>query len=1017
MSIPRLYNYHRIVRQSKPIRHLAGIAVGVILLAGLCVRPMRAESQPSPYVAANWQTEQGLPENSVFDVIQDHEGYLWLATTAGLVRFDGVRFKKIGASDIATLRTNWIDALYQDRSGDLWVGTHTSGLIRLHGGVPTTYTMSDGLPSAHIDSIREDAAGQLWVNTPSGTVCYAGGKFKAYKSYQGKAVREFFLQARDGSMWFRSGMDVVRFGPDGSITTPGGGFMAHEASDGSVWIAYHDKYRLVRYYRGSFSDVPLPPPVPHQWTGKFPEQGVLAMAADTDGALVLLTPAGFVRAADGKLSPPEPLRLPFDTAELPKVWSLLVDREGNRWVGTLSTGLFRFRRAPVAAYAKAEGLSDSPFAAIFQDREGRIWLGGDQLFWFDGHRFHLFPGMSDIRAIAQTSDGDLWFGGSGGLYRWRSGALTRFKIAAPAVVAIHQDRDGTLWIQEQKYVQEGGLFRFRDGQFEKVASESTTLLADRESGLWLTGGEGIRYLNGKSNVLYGEELGLPHTPAYPLSQDSTGTIWASTDGGGLCRLRDGRVRVITTREGLHSDAPGYLFEDGKGSLWFGADSGIFRLSLKDLNGVADGKLSRLSPVSYSIAEGMRSSGCEDAPWRTRDGRLWFPTVRGVVALDPKSDNLLPPPVVLEEAFANQVSIGRDGRTSISPGNNTFDFVFTALSLSAPEKQRFQYRLDPYDKSWVDAGTRRTAHYTNMAPGEYSFRVIAANSFGVWNQEGAGVRFRLRPHYYQTTWFFAFSVVALLALVWQGHRFRVRQLQRAFNMRIEGRVEERTRIARDLHDTLLQSVQGLMFSFQAARNLLPGRVEQAMSTLDNAIREGDAAIAEARDAIQGLRADPALESNLEHLISAAGRDLARSSGGEGGTPIFQVSVEGPRQHLSPMFQDEVYRIAREVLRNAFHHAQASRIEASIQYDPDLFRLRIRDDGRGIDPKLLQQGSRSGHFGLPGVRERAKQIGAKLGLWSETGAGTEVELTAPPRVAYGASKVRRRFSLFRIKNTSS
>jgi signal transduction histidine kinase len=305
----------------------------------------------------------------------------------------------------------------------------------------------------------------------------------------------------------------------------------------------------------------------------------------------------------------------------------------------------------------------------------------------------------------------------------------------------------------------------------------------------------------------------------------------------------------------------------------------------------------------------------------------------------------------------------------------------------------------------------------MAPGEYSFQVIAANSYGIWNDRGAGVRFVLRPHFYQTNWFYALCAATLLALLWMAHQFRLRQLQRAFNVRLEGRLEERTRIARELHDTLLQSFQGLMFSFQAGRNLLPGRIEEAIRTFDRAIREGDEAIAEGRDAIQGLRADPALESNLEHLLTAAGKELARSSGAEGEPPEFLVTVEGARQPLSPLLQDEVHRIAREILRNAFHHAHASRIEAEIAYDRQFLRLRIRDNGTGIDPKVLEQGARPGHWGLPGVRERANRIGAHLKLWSEPGAGTEAELTVPASVAYAASHVRRRFGLFPIKTKTS
>jgi signal transduction histidine kinase len=371
---------------------------------------------------------------------------------------------------------------------------------------------------------------------------------------------------------------------------------------------------------------------------------------------------------------------------------------------------------------------------------------------------------------------------------------------------------------------------------------------------------------------------------------------------------------------------------------------------------------------------------------------------------------------LEEAWANKLALRRDVRISIPPGNNTFDFRFTALSLSAPEKQRFKYRLSPYDKDWVDAGKQRTAHYTNMAPAEYSFHVIAANGYGVWNEQGATIRFVLQPHFYETNWFYALCGIGFLALLWMAYQFRLGQVQRAFNMRLEERIEERTRIARELHDTLLQSFQGLMFSFQAARNLLPGRTEEAIRTLDRAIRNGDEAVAEGRDAIQNLRLGSA-QRRLEDLLTATGQELRDAQDGNGHSAVFQVVIEGQPRTLSPLLQDEIYRIAREVLRNAFQHAEAHRIEAAIQYDPDLFRLRIRDDGKGIDAKVLQEGARAGHWGLPGMRERAKRIGAQLKLWSERGAGTEVELTVPASVAYAASHVRRRFGLFRIKAKTS
>ncbi|HLK68405.1 MAG TPA: two-component regulator propeller domain-containing protein [Bryobacteraceae bacterium] len=1000
------------------------VAQAVIFAAGLLtslwIAPAHAQSYPAQYVATNWQTEQGLPQNSVNALLQDHDGYLWLGTFGGLVRFDGERFVVFDVANTPGLGENRVLCLYGSRSGVLWIGT-MDGLVRLENGVASRYTERDGLPGGFISSIREDAEGKIWINTSGGVAHFAGPKLEAYPAHHGVRVREFFLQARDGSIWFRSGENVLRFDADGSVATlhpsKKSVFLVEEARDGSVWIALRDQYLLMRYSHGAFSDVPLPPIQTRGLTGDYPLFS-LGMAKDKDAELLLVTPVGVVRIVNGRLGPVVAVRLPASEGQLPKLRSLLVDREGNIWVGTIGTGLVRLRLAPLTAYGKDEGLSDSSFYAVFQDREGRIWLGGDSLYWFDRLRFHLVSGVANIRAIAQTRDGDLWFGGFGGLYRWRSGDLSHFEIEAPAVGVIYQDRDGTLWIGGVKQERRGGLYRFDEGKFERIpgASDVHHMIQGADGALWVGGLEGLFHMSPGQAALEGQGDGKGDE-ILNITDDSTGTLWLTTGGVGLIRFRAGRSIALTTRNGLASNTMGGTLEDGSGNLW--ANGGpICRFSLKELNDVADGKNSFLSPRCYGPGEGtrtMESVSGNPAGWKTTDGRFWFPTPHGAVAIDPDAINR-PPPVILEEAWANKLALRRDGRTSVPPGNNTFDFRFTALSLSAPEKQRFKYRLEPYDKGWVDAGAGRTAHYTNMAPGEYSFHVIAANSFGVWNEQGAGVGFLLRPHFYQTNWFYALCAAALLTLLWMAWQFRLRQLQRAFNMRLEERIEERTRIARELHDSLLQSFQGLMFSFQAARNLLPGRTEEAIRTLDWAIRKGDGAVAEGRDAIQNLRVR-ADERRLEDLLTATCQELRDAQDGNRHSAVFQVVMEGQPRTLSPLLQDEIYRIAREVLRNAFQHACATRIEAAIHYDLNLFRLRIRDDGKGIDAAVLQEGARPGHWGLPGIRERAKRIGAKLALWSENGAGTEVELTVPASLAYAASHVRRRLGLFRIKTKTS
>jgi PAS domain S-box-containing protein len=752
-----------------------------------------------------------LPENSVNAMVQDHRGYLGIGTFGGLARFDGERFTVFDSADTPGFGGDQIFSLYEGRPGVLWIGTVDAGLIRLQDGVATTYTERDGLPSRFISSIRGDAEGNVWINTSRGVARFAGTRLEAYPTHRGKAVREFFLQARDGSMWFRCGGDVVRFGADGSIATlhptKPSVFLVHEARDGSVWIAFRDQYRLVRYYQGVFSDVPLPPVERREVTGDFPLFS-LAMAEDADGALLVLTPAGLSRNVNGRLGPPEALPLPASGGEPPKVRSLVMDREGDLWVGTIGTGLVRLRPAPLTAYGKAEGLSDSSFSTVFQDREGRIWLGGDLLYSFDGHRFRLVPGVVNILTIAQTRDGDLWFGGYGGFYRCRAGMLGHFKVEAPAVKAIYQDRQGTLWIGALTEERPGGLYRFRDGKLEQVPgiSDVRAIAEDRDGGLWLGGLEGLQYMRGSKTILYDRKQRLSSNTVSDIHQDSTGTLWVATYGGGLNCLRDGRFRAITTKDGLPSNMLLGILDDGNGNLWLSSNQGIFRLSLKELNDFADGKISSISPVSYGVAEGMRSTESNDgspAGWKATDGRIWFPTLRGVVAIDPTAGDRLPPPVVLEEAWANKFSLARDGQTSVPPGNHTLDFRFTALSLSAPEKVRFKYRLEPFDKDWVDAGTRRTAHYTNMAPGKYTFQVIAANSYAIWNNQGATVRFVLKPHFYQTLWFRLVLLAGVVLLVGSIHRLRVRQLHaRAMQLKqLADTLQEQANLLNLTHDTI------------------------------------------------------------------------------------------------------------------------------------------------------------------------------------------------------------------------
>ena len=983
-----------------------GSSAIAVLFAAMLLPPASSSAQqtkpsnqplyPRQYVGTMWGNEDGLPGTWVTSVAQDKQGYLWVATIGGVARFDGIRFTDFNPTgqDTRTL------CVYGSRDGAVWIGTADYGASRVVDGKTVTYGEREGLPSSFVSSIAEDRSGNVWVNTSKGAARFTGGKFEPYPVHRGTPVREFLLEQSDGGMWFRSGKDVVRFGRDGSATRLAGGHIVREAADGSVWIAFDDAYRLVRYNRGTFSDVPLPKTPRPQWAPAFADQGVVAMATDGNGELLVVTAEGISRAVDGKLTPAQPVSFPQQQDTI-KAGSLAVDREGNLWIGTLGSGLVRARPAPMSAYGKNEGLSDGSFACVFQDREGRVWLGGDSLYWFDGRAFHVFPGLVDIRAITQSHDGDLWFGGSGGLYRWRAGVLSRFKISDPAVIHILEDQDGTVWVETQTYDRPGGLYRFRDGNFELVrAGRGMQIAADSKGGIWQATLEGLRYLRSGSDVLHKETLGTT-TGMY---QDASGALWLASYNVGLVRFRDGQYKKITVKDGLPNNRVEGLAADEHGFLWISSDHDIFRVSLKELNDFADGRISSITTVSYGVAEGMKTSECnsgDPAGWKTSDGRIWFPTVRGVVAIDPTRINDVVPPVVLEKAQANDISFGPWEQKPLPPGKNTFDFRFTALSLAAPEKVRFKYRLDPYDKQWIEAGTQRTAHYTNMAPGTYSFRVIASNDSGVWNDQGASVQFVLRPHYYQTNWFRILCAMLFLGVMWLVYQWRVRYLHHQFERTLDARVAERTRIARELHDTLLQSFHGLLLRFQTVLYLLPDRPDEAKQKLESAIEQAAAAITEGRDAVQGLRASTLESNDLALAISTLGEGLSTQCSGQ--RPTFRVAVEGEARDLHPILRDEIYKIAAEALRNAFQHSEARQIEAEIRYDDEQFRLRLRDDGKGIDPSVSRKGA-EGHFGLQGMKERATLVGGKLTIWSEVNAGTEVELRIAANTAYARSGKR-------------
>ena len=500
-----------------------------------------------------------------------------------------------------------------------------------------------------------------------------------------------------------------------------------------------------------------------------------------------------------------------------------------------------------------------------------------------------------------------------------------------------------------------------------------------------------------------------------LALDSDGALWASTEEGGLSRIKDGHVATLTSRNGLPCDTIHGTVLDDRRSLWVYAACGIFRITRPELDAWIAQSAHRVQTRLWDAADGAKlralaASSYEPLLSRSTDGKLWFIAGEGVQVLDPHqlAFNPLPPPVYVERLTADATVRWQHlpGGTAVAnfrlpPQVRDVQIDYTALSFVAPEKVHFKYKLEGQDHAWREVVNDRQVQYSNLGPGAYRFRVIASNNNGVWNEQGDTLTFSVEPAYYQTNWFRALCAGCGLLVLWSGYQLRLRHLHHQFDMALDARVHERTRIARELHDTLLQSVQGLMLRFEIVSQLIPESLVEVKKELEIAMDQAGNAITEGRDAVQGLRASTVQTNDLARAINTLGEELANDPTIRGSS-TFRVTVEGEPRELHPILRDEIYRIAAEALRNAFRHAAARQVDVEIRYDSRQFRLRVRDDGKGIDTLVLSDHGPRGHYGLPGMRERAKLIGGELAVWSEVGAGTEVELIVPASLAYATAR---------------
>jgi ligand-binding sensor domain-containing protein/signal transduction histidine kinase len=945
-----------------------------------------------------WQTDSGLPQNTVHSVAQTRDGYVWVATEEGLARFDGLSFRIFDRQNTPALKSNDVRALLAAGEDDLWVCT-AAGLARLSGGEWRAFTTADGLASDDVASAYEDRAGAVWFATSGGLSRYAGGGFTNFTSKDGLEGGGVLAVSEDseGDLWVGTDEGLSRF-REGVFTTettgegPTRGVTAiARGDDGRLWLGTSDGLSCLHEGRLQIFTT----------RDGLPNDRITALRAERGGGLWVGTAGGLARLRGGRFETFEG-RGEGDGLSGGIILALFEDAEGSLWVGTESEGLTQLKDRKFTTYTTREGLASDLVKSIYEDRAGGVWVGtygGGLSLMKDGavKTYTTEQGLASniVLSLAEGADGALWVGTPDGLSRLRDGKFTTYTSAEGLphdfVRSIYADRAGALWVGTR-----GGLARLRGEEFETYTTNEGlpddfvgTIYEDAGGVLWVgTLGGLSRFESGRFKT-YTTRDGLSDNVVISIHGDAEGRLWIGTNGGGLNLFKDGRFTPFTTRDGLPNDTVYRVLEDGRGRLWMSCNKGVFRLDKSELEEFAAGRARALSPVVYGTADGMRTRECSGgghpSAWRGADGRLWFSTIKGVAAVDPEHlpTNEQPPPAVVEQVRVDGETVAPRPDLRLPPGKSRFDFYYAGLSFVAPEKVRYRYKLEGFDRDWVDGGDRRVAYYTNLGPGEYRFMVLACNNDGVWSSQPATFGFRLEPHFYRTFWFYALVVAGAGLVAWQLYALRLRQVRARYGAVLQ----ERNRIAREIHDNLAQEILGISVQLEIVARTMASTPDAARKHLDRARALVRSSVAEARRYVWDLRSQTLEERDLPAALAEMTRRLTAESGVQ-----TQFSVGGTFRPLAPQVENNLLRVGQEAVGNAVRHAQARLITVSLDFGAREVRLEVKDDGRGFDAER-DDGGRGGHFGLVGMRERAEQMGGSAAVRSAPGEGTAVTVRVP------------------------
>ena len=991
----------RIWAQRKCIIRVA-IELAIISLLSLS-SPVYGEEQAVQYSVTAWGHKDGLPSTLIHSIAQTKDGFLWLGTDDGLVRFDGVQFTPWRFALPEGQLVGQVYALSAARNGDLFLAAGKRHLARVRG----TQIQKIDLNSP-VASVQQAGDGSIWVAT-SAALWHVDAEtlrpIEAPISLPGKWLsgpleasdRREWVTTDAGLFYVHAGSLVKSIADRGWLVFKEGAHAAWLDDQGELHSLENKKILGEARTLSSFSSV------------------ITSVTSDSSGCLWIGTRGeGLLRVSGLGENAIVRRYTRNDGLSSDFVRAIFEDKEQNIWVST-ENGLNRLRRNRVLSLTHENGLISDAITSIVAGRDGTLWLGSAAgLERLSKGQSTVYQRGVSILALFMDRDQQLWAGTTAGILRWKDGRVVRDSkhAAFTAVKALVQDESGQIWFFDA----EKGLFR-EGGDHAPIAvadpplshQSITTMTSGPGGALWfgLADGRIVEEQRGELRI-WSESNGLSGGAVHGLSVGGGDQLWVATERG-LCFLEGSRFACRKSSSGLPGDRVLWALTDSHGSLWVGYSIGVGRFASQQIRDIS-GK-SQLDSNFFDDADGIVNSPEIDgnAPAAfAQDGRLWLTTSQGVAVIDPErlNLNLLTPSVHILGLDADGQSVKLSQPISLRPLTRSVRFSFTGVSLTVPHRVRFRYMLEGFDREWHDGGATREAFYTNLPPRRYTFHVLASNNDGVWNDVGAQVTFFLRPAYYQTMWFQFLCLAAVLLAAILVFRGRLRAAQRLLRLRFEERMEDRTRIAQELHDHLIQEMVGISMQLEVADELTPGSAD-AKTPVHRALTLSRSAIANGRLTLQSLRQPRVTAAALIDSL----RRTENAYPEKNRIPV-DYRVDGHERLLRPDIAEDLCELGGEALRNALKHAPRRTIHIDLRYGTSKLELVVMDEGQGISEQVLQVGI-PGHYGLAGMRERAARMGAEFSIISAPGQGTTVHVSVPAARAYqndgssdGRSDLRRK-----------